>query len=45
MCIRDRATAQSDMDATRLERQAADVLEQDTLDAQLAERKRKLGIS
>jgi len=40
----DKASAQSEMDASRLEKQAADVLEQDTLDAQLAERKRKLGL-
>ncbi|MHB9034840.1 MAG: PspA/IM30 family protein, partial [Anaerolineae bacterium] len=39
----DKATAQGEMDASRLEHQAAEVLEQDTLDAQLAERKRNLG--
>ncbi|MHB1354515.1 MAG: PspA/IM30 family protein [Anaerolineae bacterium] len=41
----DKATAQSEMDAARLEHQAAEVLEQDTLDAQLQERKRRLNIS
>ncbi|MCE5259538.1 MAG: PspA/IM30 family protein [Chloroflexi bacterium] len=41
----DKAAAQGEMDASRLERQAAEVLEQDTLDTQLAERKRKLGLS
>lgn len=40
----DKATAQGEMDAARLERQAAEVLEQDTLDAQLQDRKRKLGL-
>ena len=40
----DKASAQGEMDASRLEQQAADVLEQDTLDTQLAERKRKLGL-
>lgn len=40
----DKATAQSEMDANRLENQMAEALEQNTLDAQLAERKRRLGV-
>jgi phage shock protein A len=40
----DRATAQGEIDASSLDRQMADVLEKDTLDRQLAERKKRLGI-
>ncbi len=40
----DKATAQGEIDASRLESQMADVLEEDELDAQLAERKRRLGL-
>ena len=40
----DRATAQGEMDADRLENQMAEVLEEHTLDAQLAERTRRLGL-
>ena len=40
----DRATAQGEMDADRLENQMAEALEEHTLDAQLAERKRRLGL-
>lgn len=40
----DKATAQSEMDANRLENQMAEALEENTLDAQLAERKRRLGM-
>lgn len=40
----DKAAAQSEMDASRLENQMAEVLEQDTLDRQLAERKQRLGL-
>jgi phage shock protein A len=41
----DKASAQGEMDASRLENQMAEALDQHTLDAQLAERKRKLGLS
>ncbi|HHX42452.1 MAG TPA: hypothetical protein GX714_00475 [Chloroflexi bacterium] len=40
----DKATAQGEVDASRLENQMAEVLEENTLDAQLAERKRRLGV-
>lgn len=40
----DKATAQGEIDASRLENQMAEVLEENTLDAQLAERKQRLGI-
>jgi len=40
----DKATAQGEIDSARLETQVAEVLEQNTLDAQLAERKRRLGM-
>jgi phage shock protein A len=40
----DKATAQGEVDASRLENQMAQALEQDAVDAQLAERKAKLGI-
>jgi phage shock protein A len=40
----DKATAQSEMDANRLENQMAEVLEENALDAQLAERKQRLGL-
>jgi len=40
----DKATAQSEMDANRLENQMSEALEENTLDAQLAERKRRLGM-
>jgi phage shock protein A len=40
----DKATAQGEIDAGRLDRQMAEVLEKDTIDRQLAERKAKLGI-
>lgn len=40
----DKANAQSEIDASRLEKQVAEALEQDELDAQLAERKSRLGI-
>ena len=40
----DKATAQGEIDASRLESQMADALEDDELDAQLAERKRRLGL-
>jgi len=40
----DKAAAQGEMDASRLENQMAEALDQHTLDAQLAERKRKLGL-
>lgn len=40
----DKATAQGEIDASRLESQMADALEEDELDAQLAERKRRLGV-
>jgi phage shock protein A len=40
----DKATAQGEVDASHLEHQVAEVLEENTLDAQLAERKRRLGV-
>lgn len=40
----DKATAQGEIDASRLERQMAEALEENALDAQLAERKRRLGL-
>lgn len=40
----DKAAAQSQMDASRLENQMAEVLEEDLLARQLAERKKKLGM-
>jgi phage shock protein A len=40
----DKAAAQSHMDANRLDNQMAEVLEQDLLERQLAERKAKLGM-
>ncbi len=40
----DKATAQGEIDASRLENQMAEVLEENTLDAQLSERKRRLGM-
>jgi len=40
----DKATAQGEIDAQRLDTQMAEVLEENTLDAQLAERKRRLGM-
>jgi phage shock protein A len=40
----DKATAQSEMDANRLENQMAEVLEENALDSQLAERKQRLGL-
>jgi phage shock protein A len=40
----DKATAQGEIDAKRLDNQMAEVLEKDTIDRQLAERKAKLGI-
>jgi phage shock protein A len=40
----DKASAQDEMDASRLENQMAEALDQHTLDAQLAERKKKLGL-
>jgi phage shock protein A len=41
----DKAQAQAEMDASRLDNQMAEVLEEHTLTVQLAERKRKLGLS
>ena len=41
----DKATAQGEMDAKRLETQMAEVLEENSLNAQLAERKRRLGLA
>jgi len=40
----DKATAQGEIDASRLEGQMSEALEENALDAQLAERKRRLGI-
>jgi phage shock protein A len=40
----DKATAQGEIDASRLERQMSEALEENALDAQLAERKRRLGL-
>jgi phage shock protein A len=40
----DKASAQGEVDASRLETQMAQALEQDSLDSQLAERKKKLGL-
>jgi len=39
----DKASAQGEIDASRLENQMAEVLEENTLDAQLSERKKRLG--
>lgn len=41
----DKAEAQAEMDAGRLETQMAEMLEQHTIEAQLAERKKRLGIA
>ncbi|MBI3732520.1 MAG: PspA/IM30 family protein [Chloroflexi bacterium] len=41
----DKASAHAEMQATRLDAQMDDVLERHTLDAQLAERKKKLGLA
>ena len=41
----DKATAQGEIDASRLENQVAEALEEKTLDAQLGERRRRLGIA
>ncbi len=41
----DKASAWSEMQSTRLDTQMDDLLERHTLDAQLAERKKKLGLS
>jgi phage shock protein A len=41
----DKAQAQAEMDASRLDNQMAEVLEEHTLTIQLEERKRKLGLS
>ena len=40
----DKATAQGEIDASRLDRQMSEVLEERTIQSQLAERKRKLGM-
>ncbi len=40
----DKASAQGEIDSKRLDNQMAEVLEQDTIDRQLAERKAKLGL-
>jgi phage shock protein A len=40
----DKATAQGEIDASQLDNQMADVLEKHTLDQQLAERKKRLGM-
>jgi len=40
----DKATAQSEMDASRLDEQMAQVLEEDEIQGQLAQRKEKLGL-
>ncbi len=40
----DKATAQGEIDAKRLDRQMAEALEKDTLDRQIAERKARLGL-
>ncbi len=40
----DKATAQGEIDAKRLDNQMAEALEKDTLDRQLAERKARLGL-
>ena len=40
----DKATAQAEMDADRLDNQMAEILEEDELEQQLAERKARLGI-
>lgn len=40
----DKATAQGEIEASRLETQMADALEDNELDSQLAERKRRLGL-
>jgi phage shock protein A len=40
----DKAQAQAEMDASRLENQMAEVLEEHTLNVQIEERKRKLGL-
>jgi phage shock protein A len=40
----DKATAQGEIDAGRLDNQMAEVLEKDTIDRQLSERKKRLGV-
>jgi hypothetical protein len=40
----DKATAQGEIDAKRLDSQMAEVLEKDTIDRQLAARKARLGM-
>jgi phage shock protein A len=40
----DKASAQGEIDSRRLDRQMAEVLEEDTIDRQLAERKARMGI-
>jgi hypothetical protein len=40
----DKATAMGEIDANRLEAQMSEVLEQDLLDRQLAQRKQRLGL-
>ena len=40
----DKATAQGEISASRLENQMSEVLEENTLDAQLSERKKRLGV-
>ena len=40
----DKATAQGEIDAKRLDRQMAEILENDTLERQIAERKARLGL-
>jgi phage shock protein A len=41
----DKATARTEMQATRLDVQMDELLERHTLDTQLAERKKRLGLS
>ena len=41
----DKATARSEMQSQRLDEQMDDLLERHTLDTQLAERKKKLGLA
>ena len=41
----DKATAQGEIDAQRLDNQMAQALEKDTIDRQLAERKSRLGLT
>jgi hypothetical protein len=40
----DKATAQGEIDAQRLDNQMAEALEKDTIDRQLSERKARLGL-